>query len=537
MKVCTVNVGTLVGRSRELVEMAAQRKNDICCIQETRYRNSGCKTFGANDQKYKFWYSGQGDGLGGVGVMARAELAGNVLEIERYSNRLMKVKIILGESISHIFSVYAPQSGRTAQEKADFYEKLEDEIGRVPVTDHLIVGGDMNGHIGMDRAGYEEVLGRYGFGDRNAEGEPVLDLCKNHDLRVLNTYFKKPREKLITYKSGELSTQLDLILMRTKRGIVVTDCYAAPGEACLTQHRPVCAILYCKDYRRTRRVPIKRIKLWKLKDEELRREYEAKLQEKVNQGIEQADQLEKNIREAAEEVCGLTTGRRGRERETWWWCDEVQQKIKEKKIAYKAWQHTKTEADKEHYREKNRESKRAVARAKAAAWEGWSADLTTVAGRNKMFRAAAQMRKDKRDVVGTNYIKDENGNIMMEKEKVAGRWRNYFSELANVENENYFEETTPVEGPIEIYTKEEVMTALKGMKNGKAPGPSGINSEMVKYAGNTGVEQLLLLFQQVFEEERCPELWKMSHSSFSTKAKGIHWIVPSTEGSDYSSIV
>ena len=122
----------------------------------------------------------------------------------------------------------------------------------------------MNGHIGMDRAGYEEVLGRYGFGDRNAEGEPVLDLCKNHDLRVLNTYFKKPREKLITYKSGELSTQLDLILMRKKRGIVVTDCYAAPGEACLTQHRPVCAILYCKDYRRTRRVPIKRIKLWKL---------------------------------------------------------------------------------------------------------------------------------------------------------------------------------------------------------------------------------------------------------------------------------
>ena len=54
-----------------------------------------------------------------------------------------------------------------------------------------------------------------------------------------------------------------------------------------------------------------------LKDEELRREYEAKLQEKVNQSIEQADQLEKNIREAAEEVCGLTTGRRGRERETW----------------------------------------------------------------------------------------------------------------------------------------------------------------------------------------------------------------------------
>ena len=108
--------------------------------------------------------------------------------------------------------------------------------------------------------------------------------------------------------------------------------------ACLTQHRPVCAIL--------QRVPVNRIKLWKLK--ELRREYEAKLQEKVTQRVEQVDQLERNSREAAEEVCGLTTGRRCRELGTRWWCDEVQQKIKEKKAAYKAWKRSRAEADKKH---------------------------------------------------------------------------------------------------------------------------------------------------------------------------------------------
>ena len=47
-------------------------------------------------------------------------------------------------------------------------------------------------------------------------------------------------------------------------------------------------------------------------------------------------------------------------------------------------------------------------------------------------------------------------------------------------NANNFEKTTPVEGPIEIYTKEEVRNAVKSMKNVKAPGPSGISSEMVK---------------------------------------------------------
>ena len=42
--------------------------------------------------------------------------------------------------------------------------------------------------------------------------------------------------------------------------------------------------------------------------------------------------------QTAEQVCGQTTGRCGRERETCWWCEEVQHVIKQKRIAYKVWQ-------------------------------------------------------------------------------------------------------------------------------------------------------------------------------------------------------
>jgi exonuclease III len=141
VKVCTVNVGTLVVRSREVVEMLARRRVDICCIQEVRYRNQGSTTFGSNEQKYKFWYSGNKDGTNGVGILMKQELAEKVIEVERYSDRMMKVKMVIGRVVYEIFSVYAPQTGRPAQEKMEFWENLEDEVARVPESEGVIVGG------------------------------------------------------------------------------------------------------------------------------------------------------------------------------------------------------------------------------------------------------------------------------------------------------------------------------------------------------------------------------------------------------------
>ena len=88
----------------------------------------------------------------------------------------------------------------------------------------------MNGHIGAMRVGYEEVAGCFGYGVHNHEGMTILDFCKNQNLVVLNTLFKKD----ITYKSGDAETQLDLILMRKGRDIQATDCRVIPGEACLS---------------------------------------------------------------------------------------------------------------------------------------------------------------------------------------------------------------------------------------------------------------------------------------------------------------
>ena len=106
--VCTVNVGWLLGRGRELVTMLAKRRVDICCLQEVRYRNQGCTRIGSNEEKYKLWYSGGVEKINGVGVMMKADLVDNVIEVERYDDRMMKIRMVVGKHIWNVFSIYAP---------------------------------------------------------------------------------------------------------------------------------------------------------------------------------------------------------------------------------------------------------------------------------------------------------------------------------------------------------------------------------------------------------------------------------------------
>jgi exonuclease III len=237
IRMATVNVGTMVGRSREVVEMLARRRVDICCVQEVQYRGEGCRVFGEEEERYKFWWSGEKkDKRGGIGILLREDLVKDVVEVQRMSSRIMSIKLILSGKVCHVVSAYAPQGGRSEEEKAEFWGVLDDSIGRIPEEDILIIGGDLNGHVGKDNKGFEEVMGIYGFGERNEYGESILDFCQSRSLMILNTMFKKKKEKIFTYKSGGAETQIDYILLRRNVAVKTLNCKVIPGEACLMQH-------------------------------------------------------------------------------------------------------------------------------------------------------------------------------------------------------------------------------------------------------------------------------------------------------------
>jgi len=72
---------------------------------------------------------------------------------------MMKITMVVGGQLMHIFSVYTPQQGKPEEEKEEFRERLAEKISEI-AGHTVIIAGDMNAHIGRDRRGYEEVMGR-----------------------------------------------------------------------------------------------------------------------------------------------------------------------------------------------------------------------------------------------------------------------------------------------------------------------------------------------------------------------------------------
>ena len=104
---------------------------------------------------------------------------------------------------------------------------------------------------------------------------------------------------------------------------------------------------------------------------------------------------------------------------------------------------------------------------------------------------ARQMGKDNKDIVGGGYIKDSSGLLTVDEDKVREVWRAHFDDLLNVEfswDKKSLVESDAISGPAECISKEEVRAAMAAMKVGKAGGPSGVVSEMLKAAGEDGVE-------------------------------------------------
>ena len=128
----------------------------------------------------------------------------------------MLIKLLIGESIVTVLSVYAPQTGLDESAKDAFYDSLQTVISTIPDKEIVIPCGDWNGHVGKAADGYEGIHGGSGYGERNPDGDRILDFAVANDLIIANTCFAKRDSHLITYQSGNAKTQIDYVLLRKK---------------------------------------------------------------------------------------------------------------------------------------------------------------------------------------------------------------------------------------------------------------------------------------------------------------------------------
>ena len=150
----------------------------------------------------------------GVGIIADEVWKKKVVEVYRSGDRILLIKMVVEDDTINIISAYAPQIGEELVIKEQFWDELEKMIKRIPNTEKIFIGGDLNGHVGKDAGQYTQVHGGFGFGTMNNEGHSIIEFCMANNLKIVNTCFEKQEEHLITYKSGVNRSQIDFFFSK-----------------------------------------------------------------------------------------------------------------------------------------------------------------------------------------------------------------------------------------------------------------------------------------------------------------------------------
>ncbi|KAE8278057.1 hypothetical protein D5F01_LYC23887 [Larimichthys crocea] len=300
----------------------------------------------------------------------------------------MSLKLEIEGVMFSVVSGYAPQVGCELEEKEKFWLDFDEVMQSIPRSER--VGADFNGHVG---ANDEEVMGRFGIQERNAEGQMVVDFAKRMEMAVMNTFFQKRQEHRVTYKSGGRSTQVDCILCRRCNLKEISDCKVVVGESVARQHRMVVCRMTLVMRKMKRAKAEQRTKWWKLKKEECCMTFRKELRQALGgQEVLPNDwtTTANVIRETGRSVHGVSSGRKV-DNETWWWNEEVKECVRRKRLAKKKWDTKRTEESRQEYREMQHKVRVEVAKAKQGAYDDLYARLDSKEGETDLYRLARQI--------------------------------------------------------------------------------------------------------------------------------------------------
>ena len=113
------------------------------------------------------------------------------------------------------------------------------------INQEVIIGEDMNGHVGQVASGFHEAHGNFGYGTRNT-GERILEFAEAMGYVVTITLFKKRQSHLVTNESGGNKTAADMILIKREHKKRIMNTKVIPKEECVHGHHLVTMDMHSK---------------------------------------------------------------------------------------------------------------------------------------------------------------------------------------------------------------------------------------------------------------------------------------------------
>lgn len=518
LSVGTWNVRTLwaAGKLDLLEAEMARYRCDILGISEMRWTKAG-ETKGG-----RVIWSGEPDKHeAGVGFLLNKKAKAALMGYKPVSSRMMVARFGGQPFNITIIQVYAPTSESTDEEIEDFYTKLTELVEEVPVKDVLIMSGDWNAKVGSNREGWENVMGRFGFGDRNARGERLLEFATDNDMTVCNTRFQQKDCRKWTWRScdGRTKNMIDLILIKRRWTTAVQQCRTFQGADMDSDHSLVIANIKLKLKRKHKATSQKRRDISRLNDRDIAMIYQQELAKKLEKFDHEQDldldkrveRLTSAIQEAVRKV--LPEEEKIKKK---WITQQTLKLVQEKRVL--KFKRDQSDSAEQQYKAKCNEVRIASRLDKARWLEQQCEDIERYHGECRTREVYKLIKNiNKKWQPRLTAIKDDNGTVLMEKSQILQRWTKYCSALYEEQLDHdtaaeTIKELEAISPPVvtseDDIMEEEVRKAIKRLKNNKSPGIDNISGEMLKQGGEVVVQELHKICNMAWAQGRAPEQWK-----------------------------
>ena len=523
------NVRTMY-QTGKLAQVTAEMRRygiHILGISEARWPGSGRMTTSTGETVL---YSGKDDNLHeeGVAIILRKGTEKCLIDWKPISSRLIKIRMRGRQINMTIIQCYGPTNDSEDETKDLFYEQLETEVKSAPLHDMMIIMGDLNAKVGHDNNGNERTMGTHGCGIRNENGERLVELCSSNNMVIGGTLFPhREIHKLTWYSPNDRDrNQIDHLLINAKWRRSLIDVKVKRGADVGSDHQLVIAKVKLKLRRSQNKTDMQRgYNVQKLTDPHTKLTFITQVRNRFQalQSLSSDDESNninsyyENVKVAYQQSAEKCLGFRDKKKTKEWitpttWC-AIDQRRKIKNQMNSTRSTRLQEKYKYQYKEANKAVKKMVRADKRAFVEELANEAESAAAKGEQ----GQLYKITRQICGKFHsspnapIKDKQGKLLTNEAEQNKRWAEHFSEILN--REPPLEEAvipdvqTELDINVEPPTKEEIVNAIKSLKNNKAPGSDNLNTELFKSDAETAANILEPLFRKIWVEAYVPEDW------------------------------
>lgn len=456
-------------------------------------------------------HTGSQNGIYGIGFLVSKNFKNRITEFIEISYRIAMLKLqITPTKYITIVQLHAPTMEDSTEAKDKFYEQLGQLVSSFKRKNNwIVVMGDFNGRTGVKLDGEDQVMGDWGFGERNEGGNRIINFCSSQRLKIVNSFFKKRAKTKWTWCSPK-GHKFELDYFLTNQINLVKNFDIINNFNFNTDHRMLRAELYVENFKEKRPFKVKNrtvILQEQTQIEKFHSDFSKHIENShANRGEntpfsvqEKHNLISKAIDDTITQVPSFVRNKICKLSENTKELFIIRKRIKEKSDT--------SESKRKDLTALNNQIRKSVKE------DLENHNIKTIenilAETKSTKKIQKELSKGKQWMVA---LENNRKEIISNRENMSRVATKYFKKLyksnrvtLEIREEGKIAKNLEEVPPI---MEEEVAFILKKLKSQKTPGPDNISNEVLKAGGNILIKELTGLFNLILEQEAIPQQWK-----------------------------